>query len=83
MRLRSTDISARALGDELIVLSLPTSRYLTITGVGIRVFELLAEDTSLDEVVGTIVEEYEVERAVARRDIEGFLGRLRDVELLH
>jgi len=83
VRLRSTDISARALGDELIVLSLPTSRYLTITGVGIRVFELLAEDTSLDEVVGTIVEEYEVERAVARRDIEGFLGRLRDVELLH
>jgi hypothetical protein len=83
MRLRSTDISARAIGDELIVLSLPTSRYLSITGVGVRVFELLADDTSLDAVVGTIVDEYEVDPATARRDVEGFLERLRDVQLLH
>jgi len=48
MRLRSTDISARTIGDETIVLSLPTSRYFTITGVGTRLWELLAEDKSLD-----------------------------------
>jgi hypothetical protein len=83
MRLRTTDISARTIGDETIVLSLPTSRYFTITGVGTRVFELLAEDTSLDTLVGIIVEEYEVEPAVARRDIDAFLDRLRDAQLLH
>lgn len=52
MRLRSTDISARTLGDETIVLNLPTSRYFTITGVGTRVFEPLAEETSLNELIG-------------------------------
>lgn len=83
MRLRSTDISARTLGDETIVLSLSTSRYFTITGIGTRVFELLAEDTSLDELVGTIVDEYEVDPAIASRDIEAFLDRLRDAQLLH
>ncbi len=83
MRLRSTEISARAIGDETIVLSLPSSRYFTITGVGTRLFELLAEETSLDELVGTIVDEYEVDSVTARRDIEAFLSRLRDVELLH
>lgn len=83
MRLRSTDISARTIGDETIVLSLPASRYFTITGVGVRVFELLAEDTSLDELVGTIVDEYEVDPVIARRDIEAFLDRLRDLQLLH
>lgn len=82
MRLRSSDISACTVGDETIVLSLPTSRYFTITGVGTRVFELLAEDLSLDELVGTITEEYEVEPATARRDIEAFLDRLRDAQLL-
>lgn len=82
MRLRSTDISARTIGDETIVLSLPTSRYFTITGVGARVFELLTEDTSLDELVGTIVEEYEVDTATARRDIEAFLDRLHDAQLV-
>jgi Coenzyme PQQ synthesis protein D (PqqD) len=82
MRLRSSDISARTIGGETIVLNLPASRYLSITGVGVRVFELLAEDTSLDELVAAIVGEYEVEPAVARRDVEAFLDRLRDAELL-
>lgn len=83
MRLRSTDISARTIGDETIVLSLPSSKYFTITGVGTRVFELLAENMSLDELVGVIVEEYEVDPAIARRDIEAFLDRLHDAQLLH
>lgn len=83
MRLRSTDISARTIGDETIVLGLPTSRYFTITGVGTRVFELLAEDTSLDDLIGRVVAEYEVDPATARRDIEAFLDRLRDAQLLH
>ncbi|WP_116041808.1 PqqD family protein [Amycolatopsis palatopharyngis] len=82
MHLRSADISARTIGGETIVLNLTTSRYFTITGVGTRVFELLAEDVTLDEIVETISGEYEVEPETARRDIELFLDRLRDAELL-
>ncbi|HET8643289.1 MAG TPA: PqqD family protein [Pseudonocardiaceae bacterium] len=83
MRLRSNEITARTIGDETIVLSLPASRYFTITGVGVRLFELLATETSLDELVVRIVEEYDVDAAVARRDIEGFVGRLRDAQLVN
>lgn len=67
MRLRSADISARTIGDETIVLNLPSSRYLAITGVGTRLFELLVEDRSLDELVGAIVDEYEVDPLRAAR----------------
>lgn len=81
MRLCSTDISARAVG-ETIVLHLRSSRYLTITGVGTRLFELLVEDRSLDELVATIVEEYEVDPVLARREIEPFLDDLRTAQLL-
>jgi hypothetical protein len=83
MRLRSTDLSARTIADETIVLSLPSSRYFTISGVGVRLFELLAEETSVDELVTTITEEYEVDPVVVRRDVEVFLDRLRDAQLLH
>ena len=58
MRLRSSELSARALGGETIVLDLATSRYLSITGVGSRIFELLSEERSVDELVATIVAEY-------------------------
>ena len=83
MRLRSTDISTRSLEGETIVLALPSSRYFTISGVGTRLFELLAEDVSIDELVDTIVDEYEVDAGSARSDIEAFIGRLRDAQLLH
>ena len=82
MRLRSSEISTRVLGDETIVLHLPSSKYLTISGVGSRLFELLAEERSVDELVTTIVEEYEVESGIARRDIDGFLTDLRAADLL-
>ena len=83
MQVRAADISARTIGDETIVLSLPASRYFTIGGVGTRVFELLAEDRTLEELVETVSAEYEVDAATARRDIEAFLDRLRDAQLLH
>jgi len=82
MRVRVSDISARTIGDETIVLSLPSSTYFTITGVGTRLFELLAEDRSVDDLVAAIVAEYDVDPGTARRDIEAFLDRLRDAELL-
>ncbi|PXY37840.1 PqqD family protein [Prauserella flavalba] len=83
MRLRSAELSTRTIGDETIVLSLATSRYFAITGVGTRLFELLAEETSVDALVGTIVAEYDVDDATARRDVEAFVERLRDARLLH
>lgn len=82
MRLRSADISARTIGGETIVLDLPSSQYFAITGIGSRVFQLLAEDRSLDDLVTTIVTEYEVDEPTARRDVSSFVDRLRQAQLL-
>jgi hypothetical protein len=82
MRLRSTDVSTRTIGGETIVLHLPDSRYFSITGIGSRVFELLGEDRTIDELVDAIVDEYDVDGAMARRDVEKFVDRLRDARLL-
>lgn len=82
MRLRSADISARTIGDETIVLNLRSSRYFTVTGVGTTLLELLAQDRSIEALVTSIVDEYEVEPAVARTDIEAFVDRLRAAQLL-
>ena len=82
MRLRTTDISARTIGGETIVLDLPNSQYFAITGVGSRVFELLGEDRTLDDLVATVVAEYEVDEPTARRDVQAFVDRLHQAQLL-
>lgn len=84
MRLRTEGVSTRTVGDETIVLDLETSRYLTVSGVGVRLLELLSDgrDVPVDELVTTVTDEYEVDGATARRDIEGFGERLASVGLL-
>jgi hypothetical protein len=82
MRLRTSDISARTIAGETIVLDLPNSQYFAITGVGNRVFELLGDERSLDDLVTTVVAEYEVDESTARRDVTAFVDRLRQAQLL-
>lgn len=82
MRLRTTDLSARTIGGETIVLDLPNSQYFAITGVGSRVFQLLGEERSVDDLVAAIVSEYEVDETTARTDVEVFVDRLRQARLL-
>jgi hypothetical protein len=82
MRLRTSDVSARTMGGETIVLDLPSSQYFAITGVGSRVFQLLAEERSVDDLVAAILTEYDVDEAIARRDVETFVDRLHQAQLL-
>lgn len=77
MRLRSSDIVARDMGDEIIVLDMRSSKYLTVTGVGMRLFELLADERAPEELLTFILDEYEVDPAVAERDVITFLAGMR------
>lgn len=82
MRLRTSDISTRTIGDETIVLDLTSSRYLSVSGIGTRLLTLLGQNTDVDALVGTVLAEYEVDEVTARHDVERFLARLQDAQLL-
>lgn len=82
MRLRTTDISARTIDGETILLDLRGSRYLSVAGVGTRIVELLADHRTMDDLVGAIATEYDAAPAVIRSDAEHFIGRLRGAGLL-
>ena len=82
MRLRQSDLSARALHGETIVLDLRSSRYLSATGCGPRILELLAEDRSIEDLVRTMTAEYDADPDRIRTDTVRFVDRLRTAGLL-
>ena len=61
------------LGDEAAILGLKNSVYYGLNSVGARIWELLREPKSLEEVQRTIVGEYDVRSEQAEKDVQQFL----------
>lgn len=81
IRLRK-GLSWRRVGDDIVVLDLDQSCYVSIGGVGAVVWEHLAKGAGLDTVLDQIVDEYDVDRAQAAADVEVFVQDLRDRRLM-
>lgn len=50
--------------------------------VGRFLWDRLDGSTSVDDLVGAVVAEFEVGEVQARRDVEAFLGKLEEAELV-
>lgn len=79
---RSEEWPFQRIGDELIVV-LPRKRVMhRLEGVGVRVWELLERPHSVAELVAALEREYEVDAGTLRADVDAFLARLQELELL-
>ena len=72
----ASHIAWRRVEDEVVVLDLNTSVYYALNDAGARIWELLSEGKSLDEVVDVLVEEYETDGKTADKDARSFLKDL-------
>jgi hypothetical protein len=76
---RSSRVLEAPVLDETVVLDPDRGAYYRLNPVGTWIWELLASGSrSVEDVVGQVVREYEVEPARARADVVGLLGRLAD-----
>ncbi|HEX2086432.1 MAG TPA: PqqD family protein [Solirubrobacteraceae bacterium] len=82
LRLRAERLEWRAVGDEVVALDLADSTYLAVGAVGAAMWPKLADGTDLDELVGVVVERFEVDEPTARRDIAAFVDELAERDLL-
>ncbi len=65
------------LAGETVILNLSDGTYYGLNGTGTRVWELLGEPRSVDELHRTLLEEYDVE---AQQCMDDLLALLRDME---
>jgi GeoRSP system PqqD family protein len=69
-------VAVAELGDETVILNIESGVYFGLDAVGTRIWQLLDCGTSEEGIIAVLLEEYEVEQAVLRRDVQSFLDTL-------
>jgi PqqD family protein of HPr-rel-A system len=78
----SKDVLAQELDGETVLLDLASESFFGLDAVSTRVWQLLQGGAGQDEIVETLLAEYDVEREVLEQDIEDLLGRLAEAGLI-
>lgn len=72
-----TQVMARTVGDETVILDLASGTYYGLDPVGARMWQLMAEGRTLGAVCEVMLDEYEVTREALEGDILRLTEELR------
>jgi hypothetical protein len=75
-------VMSRLVGDETVLLDLASGIYFGLDGVGKRIWEAVADGSSLGEAASVIVAEFDVDASTAEADVLKFAGELVERGLL-
>lgn len=75
------DFVLREIAGEYIIIptgktALEFNGLITVNEIGVKLWHMLQEDVTFDDLVKGILDEYDVEEDVAREDIQEFLDKL-------
>ena len=72
----SPDAACAAVDDGTVVLNMRTRRYYSLNETGASIWQMLATDADVGEIVSYLVASYEVDDVVARVTVETLLAEL-------
>ena len=70
------------MADEAVILDVESAAYYSLTGAGLRMWELLGERKAVAEIARLLAEEYDAKESVLSRDCAALAGRLSKEGLL-
>jgi hypothetical protein len=78
----AADVLFRLVGEEGVLVNLNSGLYLGLNPVGTRMWSILGSATSIQAAYDELVQEYEVEPAQLRADLEEFIDQLLAQKLI-
>ena len=81
-RLNTSHIAWREVEDEVIVLDLRTSEYLTLNDTGAFLWVVLESGASAQSLYESLMGRWEVDRETAEKDVDDFLQYCRDADFV-
>ena len=77
-----TQVMARTVGDETVILDLASGTYYGLDPVGARIWQLFVDGQTLAQVRDTMLAEYDVSVDDLERDLNRLLSELSDKNLI-
>ena len=78
----SSRILFQKLGNEGVILHLNSDEYFGLDEVGTCIYEVLIKEGSIEKALPILLEIYDVEEAVLRKDIEELVVELKNEKIL-
>lgn len=78
----NSDVVFCELSGELALLDLHSNTYYGLNKVGARIWEMIQEPRSLSQICAAVIEQYDVDAARCRADVEALVRQLADAKLL-
>ena len=72
----SENVVWRDLEGEIVILNLTSGVYFSVDGVGTRIWILMSQQVAPEEMICTLVREFDVEEPQLRRDLESLVRDL-------
>ena len=79
----SEDVLVQELAGEAVILDLASENYFGLNEVGTRVWQILVEHGSPERAVSILLEEYEVDEATLREDVQMLVDAFLASGLMH
>ena len=81
-RLSLDDIEWRDVGDEVLILSLNSATYFSLSGSGVILWKALLGGAGRDDLVDSLVSRFDVAKDQVERDVDSFISSLKAVGLV-
>ena len=75
-------VLVQELQGESVLLNVNTENYYGLDEVGTRMWAVLSEAPSIADAIDSLLDEYEVERAILENDVDELLTQLLDMKLV-
>lgn len=85
MKIRDTYILRSVAGENLVVTvgaNVNFNSVMTLNETGKFLWEILTDEREESELVEALLNEYDVDRETAERDVAAFIGKLKDNNIL-
>lgn len=75
-------IDAADIDGEKVMMNIEKGKYLALNSVGSRIWDIINEKISVNDIVNILINEYEIDEETCKKNVLDYLMVLYDAELI-